>query len=254
VIAQVMPFEPEFKPARVCDVHGCGKPYVAKGFCGMHYKRKFVYGISVEIPQIKRLWTSSEQEKLQMSYLEYRKTGSLKKLAKELGRTRQFICRQAGKIGLTSPSHPKHGFQSFRSPRGRGSRRSDLGDKYFRSSWEANYARYLNWLKQLGEIEKWEYEAETFWFESIKRGSRCYTPDFKVWEKGYIHYDEIKGWMDPKSATKLARMRRFYPLVDVRVIGPKEYRELHFKVSGLIPGWERISGHNYDLPLRPRSR
>ena len=43
---------------------------------------------------------------------------------------------------------------------------------YFRSRWEANYARYLQWLKDRGEIVDWEYEPETFWFEKIKRGVR----------------------------------------------------------------------------------
>src|SRR5690606_8292944 len=61
--------------------------------------------------------------------------------------------------------------------RGSQGRRSDLGNIFFRSSWEANYARYLNFLKSQGHIYKWEFEPDTFWFESIRRGVRSYLPD-----------------------------------------------------------------------------
>ena len=34
---------------------------------------------------------------------------------------------------------------------------------FFRSRWEANYARYLEWLCSIGQIAKWEHEPQTFW-------------------------------------------------------------------------------------------
>ena len=78
--------------------------------------------------------------------------------------------------------------------------------KYYRSRWEANYARYLEFLKVNGEIEKWEHEPETFWFEGIKRGVMSYLPDFRVTEKnGDIVFHEVKGWMDARSITKIKR-------------------------------------------------
>ena len=52
--------------------------------------------------------------------------------------------------------------------------------KYFRSKWESNYARYLQFLKEHKQIEDWHHECETFWFEGIKRGVCSYLPDFKV--------------------------------------------------------------------------
>ena len=64
----------------------------------------------------------------------------------------------------------------------RGGKRLDLNSKYFRSSWEANYARYLNFLIKHNQLYKWEYEADTFVFEAIKRGTRSYIPDFKIWD------------------------------------------------------------------------
>lgn len=110
---------------------------------------------------------------------------------------------------------------------------------YFRSRWEANYGRYLDWLKRRGEISEWEHEPETFWFESIRRGTRSYLPDFRVTEKsGRIVYHEVKGWMDARSLTKLARMKKYYPSVQLLVIDGKKYKILEKQVQMLVEGWE----------------
>ena len=116
--------------------------------------------------------------------------------------------------------------------------RADLGI-YVRSSWEANYARYLNWLVQQKSIHEWKYEPKTFTFDHIKRGSRFYTPDFLVVANdGSEAYHEVKGWMDTRSKTKLKRMARYYPHIKVIVIGNAEMREIKKKVGALIPHWE----------------
>lgn len=118
-------------------------------------------------------------------------------------------------------------------------KREDLGGLYVRSSWEANYARYLNWLVELGEIASWEYEPDTFWFEGIKRGTRSYTPDFKITNKnGTIEFHEVKGWMNPKSATQLKRMATYHPGVKIVLIDADAYRAIARDVSGFIPNWE----------------
>ena len=116
--------------------------------------------------------------------------------------------------------------------------REDIGPMFFRSSWEANYARYLNFLIKHGQIEKWEHEPDTFWFEAIRRGTRSYLPDFKVWENGKIHYVEVKGYMDAKSKTKLKRMAKYYPDIDLRLVGAREYRSIAVKVGRMVSGWE----------------
>jgi len=116
--------------------------------------------------------------------------------------------------------------------RGRGGRRADLGDRYFRSRYEANYARYLNWAKI-----PWEYENKTFWFEGIQKGNRSYTPDF--WLPSKNVYNEVKGWMDPASKTKLDRMKRYFPEIKVIVIGADWFREAERQhLCSMIPGWE----------------
>ena len=112
----------------------------------------------------------------------------------------------------------------------KGGWREDL-DKYFRSSWEANYARYLNYIK-----EPWVYEPKEFEFP-IKRGNRTYKPDFWLPEKE--NWIEIKGYMDAKSKTKLNRFKKYYPeeYAKLIIITEQEYKDIA-KYKGLIPNWE----------------
>jgi len=112
----------------------------------------------------------------------------------------------------------------------------EIGDKkyYFRSKWEMNIAYYLEWLRTHGEILYWEYEPKTFWFEQIRRGTRSYLPDFFVREKnGSEYYIEVKGWMDQKSRTKMARMKKYYPNVEVRLYDEDTYKTLKKQVGRL---------------------
>lgn len=111
--------------------------------------------------------------------------------------------------------------------------------KYYRSSWEANYARYLQFLVERGEIKSWLHEPDTFWFDKIKRGCVSYLPDFKVTgNDGSVWYVEVKGWMDDRSKTKIARMAKYHPLVKLTIVDSKAYKILAKQVSGMIKGWE----------------
>jgi hypothetical protein len=165
-------------------------------------------------------------------------------------------CKECGKDYEFYPSHEHNssfcstrcsGIYNFRkngmvnkgTQRGKGGKRTDLNNQYFRSSWEANYARYLNFLVQQGKILKWEYEPDTFEFIKIKRGCRFYTPDFKIWAlNGLIHYDEVKGWMDPKSITRHKRMNKYYPSISIRIIDKSWFRENSVILSKIIKYWE----------------
>lgn len=114
------------------------------------------------------------------------------------------------------------------------------GDRIFmRSSWELNYAIYLDYLISINEIEKWEYEVDVFWFEKIKRGVRSYKPDFKIFKKdNSIIYHEVKGWMDSKSKTKLNRMRIYHPNIKIEVIGAKEYNKIKKEFKDKFHDWD----------------
>lgn len=117
----------------------------------------------------------------------------------------------------------------------------EVGGKriYFRSRWEANYGRYLQFLLERGEIQSWEHEPETFWFEKIKRGVRSYLPDFRVVERdGVSRLHEVKGWMDSRSRTTLSRMAKYHPQETIVLIGAKEYRKIEAAMSGVIADWE----------------
>ena len=103
---------------------------------------------------------------------------------------------------------------------------------FFRSSWEANYALYLDFLIKNGEIKSWEFEKDTFWFEKIKRGVRSYKPDFKViTNKDATEYHEVKGWMDAKSKTKLKRMAKYYPKIKMILIDASVYKDIKKKLG-----------------------
>ncbi len=121
-------------------------------------------------------------------------------------------------------------------------KRSDLGDCYFRSAWEANYARVLEWKRSAGGIWRWEYEPQPpFEFYEVRRGNRWYLPDFKIWETEddkNPYYVEVKGWMDPASKTKLRRMKKYYPDVKIMLVQKKEMSILRAQMKGFIPEWE----------------
>lgn len=118
--------------------------------------------------------------------------------------------------------------------------RSDIGPQSFRSSWEANWGRYLNWLVDRGEIAGWSYEPKEFWFLQIKRGVRSYKPDFLILptDGSEPFYQELKGYLDARSKTKLKRMRIYHPTVRVDLVDAAQYKAIARTVAGLIPNWE----------------
>lgn len=117
----------------------------------------------------------------------------------------------------------------------RGSYFCSKGEVFFRSKWEANYALYLDFLLEQGEIKSWEYETEKFVFEEIKFGTRSYTPDFPVTlNDGSREYHETKGYMTSKSRTQLKRMAKYYPDVKINLIEKKQYSEMLKNFKGII--------------------
>lgn len=98
---------------------------------------------------------------------------------------------------------------------------------FLRSKWEANYALYLDYLKNSGQIKGWSYEPKTFIFEKIKFGTRSYTPDFcVVLLEGLHEWHEVKGWVTRRSATAMRRMKKYFPEETVVIIDGKKYRAL----------------------------
>lgn len=91
-------------------------------------------------------------------------------------------------------------------------KRADLGDDVFKSSYEANTAR---WLKLNGVSYVYEEKAFLFNKELLQKGPFLYTPDFflksplKGWETMKII--EVKGYFDPASRAKIRRLKKYYP-------------------------------------------
>lgn len=169
------------------------------------------------------------KQKLRISSLEYRSTLTEEQASDIAMKAVKTALARHGRVGPTNARGSwKAGWR-------------EVGDKrnYYRSRWEANYARYLQWLKVQGQITDWQHEPETFWFEAIRRGVRSYLPDFRVTENdqtSVLH--EVKGWMDSRSKTTLARMKKYHPQERIIVICERDYNSIARKVSGLIPGWE----------------
>lgn len=117
----------------------------------------------------------------------------------------------------------------------RGEYECSKGTTYFRSKWEANYALYLDFLKQHGQIKEWNYENKTFYFEKIKLGTRSYTPDFEVLKyDDSVEYHEVKGYMDSRSKTKLKRMEKYHPDVTLLLIERAQYMDILKKLKGVV--------------------
>jgi len=114
----------------------------------------------------------------------------------------------------------------------RGGYREDL-NRYFRSSWEANVARYLNFLHI-----KWEYEPKRFHFTEIESGVLSYMPDFYLPELDI--WIEVKGWLDENSKKRFEYFEKYYPKEDKKlmIIDSKKYYEMVKDFKYIILNWE----------------
>lgn len=119
-------------------------------------------------------------------------------------------------------------------------KRENIGGKsyFFKSAWEINYARWLQWLKDDKQILDWEYEPEFFHFKTIKKGTKCYVVDFRIkLLNGTLEYHEVKGYMDPKSRTKLKRFLKFYPHLSLKLVTGAWFKKYQDQLKAIIPEW-----------------
>ena len=117
----------------------------------------------------------------------------------------------------------------------RGDYETSKGSTFFRSSWEANYALYLDFLIKQKVVKNWEYEAQSFFFEKIKSGTKKYIPDFKVTMiNGSVEFHEVKGYQVQKDRTKWRRMAKYFPEVKLVIIDTKFYNDLVKKMKTVL--------------------
>ena len=103
-------------------------------------------------------------------------------------------------------------------------KRSDLGNQFFRSSWEANIARFLDYYG----IE-WIYEPQRF-----NLGNTTYLPDFYLPVTSY--FLEVKGYY--RNTEWKEKIRLFRENHHIVVIDKKVYYQLQILFSHLIANWE----------------
>ena len=175
-------------------------------------------------------WKSETfREKVKQGYIKnygvdhFMKTDFAKEMFSELfkGRSRSDASRQ--KMRFSAAKRLREGRNKVQFY-GKGGFREDL-NIYLRSRWEANFARYLKFLKQ-----DFTYESETF----LLSDGRTYTPDFKVGEKYY----EVKGWWTGIAKEKFSLFLKDYPQVEVQIIDSVEYSRLESEHSRFIEFWE----------------
>jgi hypothetical protein len=276
------------------------------GLCGQSvHERLTKLGVQKKMNK----FTDKDFEYLKENYTKYLLNGEIKKLANEMGRTTQFLCRKADKLGLTDLYRKKSEIKGYvprkpdwvNNPHPKGMKNKkhtqktkdiisitstknaaiinsneekryaitkkmmdtkfkngtfvtsrqkqtwkagwrEIGGKrkYFRSRWEANYARYLEFLKTNNQIIEWEHEPRVFWFNGIKRGCVSYLPDYSVTlNNKTVEYHEVKGWMDDRSKTKIKRMGIYFPEVTLKIIDAKWFKQFKATHSHkLIKDWE----------------
>jgi len=123
---------------------------------------------------------------------------------------------------------PKHGS-------GKAGVRGDLG-QFFRSNYEANIARILNYHQI-----RWLYEPKRFDLGKYKYRPDFYLPDKDLWI-------EVKGWIRPETEEKVAyQIREFNKDHKLLVIDEKKYSQLEQKYKPLISEWDQMKPPRYNL-------
>ncbi|GAC1382259.1 MAG: hypothetical protein NVSMB30_29860 [Hymenobacter sp.] len=116
----------------------------------------------------------------------------------------------------------------------------EIGGKrsFYRSRWEANYARVLQHELEKGAILSWEHEPDRFQFINHETNCRSYLPDFKVLTTAGIAYHEVKGWLDERSKSIFRLMAAEYPDVQIVVINAAWFKtNKHYQF--ILSEWEQ---------------
>lgn len=123
------------------------------------------------------------------------------------------------KNNIGNINHNPNGF-------GKSGKRKDLNNQFFRSTWEANFARILNYIG----IE-WEYEICRFKFNDCSLLIDFYLPQFDMWV-------EVKGYFKDITFKQFNKMHLEYPNENVKILDGKGYKKLTKMFKLLIKEWE----------------
>lgn len=146
------------------------------GMCGQAVHER-LRNLGVDVSQ--NVFTSEDERYLADRYVTYRDAGMLQVLADEMGRTKQFICRKAGTMGLTD----KHGQKRYFS------RWKDMPECVMKPIWE-QFKRSRKNVSEFCASRHYNvqsfHDAMTHWFPE--------------------EYDDVVGSKKPKR-TQYARGR-----------------------------------------------
>ena len=120
---------------------------------------------------------------------------------------------------------------SPRAGRGKGGYRIDLGH-YVRSSFEANYCRFLKWLGV-----EYRYEPKRFVL-TLPNGTTTYAPDLFL--PALNLWRELKGYMREDDALKLKLFKEQYPSEEIDLVFQTEgnWTKMTNILKNEIPNWE----------------
>lgn len=85
----------------------CGSIHKAAKTLGLNHSSVHERLVKMGINKPVNAFTQEDEDRLKREYKVYRDAGKLDVLAQEMGRTKQYICRKAGQMGLTDQRHSK---------------------------------------------------------------------------------------------------------------------------------------------------
>jgi hypothetical protein len=135
-------------------------------------------------------------------------------------------CLNNWMYGRTGKDAPRYGKTPPLSTWGKCGKRTDLNNQYFRSTWESNFARILNYWNI-----PWIYEPIRFYFDDS-----TYLPDFLLVDDNT--YVEIMWKHSENKMKKLYKFNEQYPYERLTVIDEPVYESLEKEFRLKLPGWE----------------
>lgn len=126
---------------------------------------------------------------------------------------------------IAKNSNQKHPY------RGKAGKREDLENVYFRSTWEANFARVLKLMRV-----EFQFEPKIFWLKRANGSEMSYTPDFYLPKTD--EYIEVKGrWFDD-AKEKFDLFKEQYPHIKIKVVDSEKYKVYESRFKHQIEEWE----------------
>lgn len=210
------------------------KDKISKKLTGTKFPQETKDKIKVSV---KNAQTSEVRKRKSESHIGILHTEQYKKYMSEMMKKRNAITggNMLGKTQKPEAIEKMRNARVLSMKEGRhykGKFRKDLG-QYFRSKFEANYARFLKWFGM-----QYEFESEKCEFV-LSNGSR-YMCDFYLPE--IEQFIETKGydWKD-KTKNKYVLFQKDYPDVKWRILWQTsfEWKDIIKQYSKLIPCWEK---------------